>query len=137
MKFSRQEYWSGLPFSLPGDLPDPGIEPTSLASPAWAGRFFTTVPPGKPVATVPGGTDSALCHLESPWLPYRVVLTQHCAATFSTAHDPLLVRVMEWGCILKHYDESKQLHIHTLFLFSLRTTPYIFATLDYSHRCGL
>ena len=59
------------------------------------------------------------------------------SATFSTAHDPLLVWVMEWGCILKHYDESKQLHIHTLFLFSLRTTPYIFATLDYSHRCGL
>ena len=45
MGFSRQEYWSGLPFSTPGDLPNPGIE---LASPALAGRFFTTVPPGKP-----------------------------------------------------------------------------------------
>jgi len=52
MKFSRWEYWSGLPFSPPEDLPDPGIEPTSLASPALAGRFFTTVPTGKPVATV-------------------------------------------------------------------------------------
>ena len=38
--FSRQEHWSGLPFP-PGDLPDPGIEPTSLLSPALAGRFFT------------------------------------------------------------------------------------------------
>ena len=46
--FSRQEYWSELPFSPPGDLPDPGIEPTSPASPALTGRFFTTVPPGKP-----------------------------------------------------------------------------------------
>ena len=55
MKFSRQKYWSGLPFSPPEDLPDPGIEPTSLASPALAGRFFTTVPPGKPVAAVMGG----------------------------------------------------------------------------------
>ena len=45
MGFSRQEYWSGLPFSTPGDLPNPGIE---LASPALAGRFFTPVPPGKP-----------------------------------------------------------------------------------------
>ena len=45
MGFSRQEYWSGLLFSLPGDLPDPGIESISLASPALAGRFFTTVPP--------------------------------------------------------------------------------------------
>ena len=48
MWFSRQEYWSGLPFPFPGDLPDPGIEPTSLASPAEAGRFFTNEPPGKP-----------------------------------------------------------------------------------------
>ena len=41
-EFSRQEYWSGLPCSLPGDPPDPGIEPTSLISPALAGGFFTT-----------------------------------------------------------------------------------------------
>ena len=40
--FSRQEYWSGLPCPPPGDLPDPGIEPTSLLSPALAGMFFTT-----------------------------------------------------------------------------------------------
>ena len=40
--FSRQEYWSGLPFPPPGDLPDPGFKPASLASPALAGRFFTT-----------------------------------------------------------------------------------------------
>ena len=47
MEFSRQEYWSGLLFPTAGDLPNPGIEPTSLASPALAGRFFTTEPPGK------------------------------------------------------------------------------------------
>ena len=45
MGFPRQEYWSGLPFSSPGNLPDPGIEPTS---PALAGRFFTAEPPGEP-----------------------------------------------------------------------------------------
>ena len=43
--FSRQEYWSGLLFPPPGDLPDPGIE---LASPALAGGFFTSEPSGKP-----------------------------------------------------------------------------------------
>ena len=48
MGFSRQEYWSGLPFPPPGYLPKPGSKPTSLASPALAGGFFTTVPPGKP-----------------------------------------------------------------------------------------
>ena len=45
LKFSRQEYLSGLPFSSPGDLPDPSIE---LVSPALAGRFFTTELSGKP-----------------------------------------------------------------------------------------
>ena len=40
--FSRQEYWSGLPCPFPGDLPDLGIEPTSLRSPALAGGFYTT-----------------------------------------------------------------------------------------------
>ena len=48
MEFSRQEYWNGLPFPHPGDRPDPGIKPTSLASPALADRFFTTAPHGKP-----------------------------------------------------------------------------------------
>ena len=47
--FSRQEYWSGLPFPSPGDLPDPGVEPASLASPALAGP---------------------LGHLGSPWRGY-------------------------------------------------------------------
>ena len=40
--FFRQEYWSGLPFPPPGDLPNPGTEPKSLTSPALAGGFFTT-----------------------------------------------------------------------------------------------
>ena len=39
--FSRQEYWSGLPYPAPGDLPDPGIELVTLKSPALADRFFT------------------------------------------------------------------------------------------------
>ena len=42
MGFSRQEYWSGLSCPPPGDLPNPGIEPTSLTSLPLAGSFFTT-----------------------------------------------------------------------------------------------
>ena len=53
MIFPRQEYWSGLLFPSPGDLPDPGIEPVS---PALAGRFFTAEPLGKPLI----GTDSCI-----------------------------------------------------------------------------
>ena len=42
MGFSRQEYWSEFPCPSPGDLPEPGIKPASLMSPALAGGFFTT-----------------------------------------------------------------------------------------------
>ena len=45
MGFSRQEYWSGLPFPPPGDLPNPGIKPMSSTSTALVGGFFTTEPP--------------------------------------------------------------------------------------------
>ena len=46
MGFSRQEYWSGLPFPSPGDLPDPGIKPRS---PALQADALTSEPPGKPL----------------------------------------------------------------------------------------
>ena len=45
MKFSRQEYWNGLPFLSSGDLPKPGIKSTSLVFPALAGGLFTTLQP--------------------------------------------------------------------------------------------
>ena len=45
MGFPKQEYWSGLPFPIPGDLLNPAIKPASLA---FAGRFFITEPPEKP-----------------------------------------------------------------------------------------
>ena len=47
-EFSRQEYWSGLPFPSPGDLPNPGIEP---GSPALQADALPSEPPGKPVCT--------------------------------------------------------------------------------------
>ena len=46
MGFPQQEYWSGLPFPTPWNLPDPGIEPVS---PALAGRFLNTEPPGNSI----------------------------------------------------------------------------------------
>ena len=57
LRFSRQEYWSGLPCPPPRDRPDPGTEPTSLTSPALAGRFFNTratwEPPSHQLSTLP------------------------------------------------------------------------------------
>ena len=49
MGLSRQEYWTGLPFPPPGDLPDPGTEPRSPVSHVLAGRFFIAETPGKPI----------------------------------------------------------------------------------------
>ena len=46
--FSKKEYWSGLPFPPPGDLPDPGIESKSPPFCILAGEFFTSEPPGNP-----------------------------------------------------------------------------------------
>ena len=54
MKISKQGYWSGLPFPTPGDLPSPGIKPTSLVFPALVGSFFTTAAPGKPTKSARG-----------------------------------------------------------------------------------
>ena len=52
MEFSREEYWSSLPFPSPGNLSDPVVELMSVASPALAGKFFTTAPPGKPISSI-------------------------------------------------------------------------------------
>ena len=52
MGFARQEYWIGLPFPSPGDLPDPGIEP---GSPTLQADTLPSEPPGKPMNTEVGG----------------------------------------------------------------------------------
>ena len=59
-EFSGQEYWSGLPFPTPGDLPDPGIKPGPPAFPALAGGFFIAEPPGKHVFCYLNFTDCSV-----------------------------------------------------------------------------
>ena len=54
MGFSRQEYWSGLLCSLPGDLPDPGTETASLVAPALQADALLSEPQGKPMVTEKG-----------------------------------------------------------------------------------
>ena len=64
MGFSRQEYWSGLPFPSPGDLPNPGIEP---GSPALEADALTSGPLGKPKEEglpLPGDSPWAVCHCQ-------------------------------------------------------------------------
>ena len=61
MGFLRQEYWSGLPFPSPGDLPNTGIKLVSLAFPSLADRFFTSEPPGKPLPPFSGNHQFVFC----------------------------------------------------------------------------
>ena len=67
MEFSKQEYQSVLPFPPPGDLPNPETEPVPPASPALAGRFFTTAPRGRP-----GGADT---HRQKSFPPWNALFT--------------------------------------------------------------
>ena len=75
MGFSRQKYWSGLPFPSPEDLPDSRIKPTSLVCPTLAGRIFTTLPPGKPVSFHQIRSDqisrSVVSDSATPWIAAR------------------------------------------------------------------
>ena len=84
MKFSRQEYWSGLPFPPPGDLPGLGIEPGSLGSPALAGRFSTTAP-AKPA------DKNVLCCARSLQLcPIRIIVSKVLGSEMTLSQQPLL-----------------------------------------------
>ena len=87
MEFSRQDYWSRLPFPSPGDLPDPGIELMFPASPALVGGFSTTVPPGKKVS---------ILILNFPWT-VRETHSSWTVYTNSVAHAAHLLSFLESG----------------------------------------
>ena len=93
MGFCRQEYWRGLPFPSPGDLPDPGVEPASLSSPSpprWAGGFSSVVLPGRPVMscyTLVVQSCPTLCN------PVDYSLTG------SSVHGIPQVRILKWVAI--------------------------------------
>ena len=88
MGLSWQEYWNGLPSPIPGDLPNPGIKPSSLASPALAGRFLPTalepgLGPQKPhtyhmdspdLLSIPGPNPREKDHQPVPWVDSQISL---------------------------------------------------------------
>ena len=96
-EFCRQEYWSRSPCPPPGDFPAPGIEPTSLVSPALADGFFTTVPPGL-----------------DPWvgkIPWRREWLSTLVSLSGEFHgQKSLAGYSQWGC--KKSDTTEQLHFH-------------------------
>ena len=84
MGFPWQEYWHGLSFPSPGDLPNPGIEPIS---PVLAGRFFTIEPPGSPLLAISSLQLLSCVQLCFPW-------TAACQASLSITNTRSLFRLM-------------------------------------------
>ena len=117
MGFSRQEYWSGLPFSSPGDLPDPGIE---HASPALAGWFFTTEPLGKPLDS------SNIYQKARPEVHDQGVTLKHLSAAFLTPPNPFRERPAfhgkVWVLRLETFKDSQGWGAFTLGLSSAHGT---------------
>ena len=89
MGFPRQESWNGLSFPSPGDLPNTGIEPTS---PALAGGFFTTEPPGKPSATI-------VCVCEVTQSCLTLCNPMDNSLPGSAIHGIFQARILEWAAI--------------------------------------
>jgi len=105
--FSRKESWSGLPFPSPGNLPDPGIKLTSLASPALAGRFFTIESPGKPhISKYIPFTSASLC-----WT--LIIIT-----TMGSFHSLLCQCPWHWGLTTQNWKQLAGLYTHGLWLIS-------------------
>ena len=105
---ARKEYWSGLPFPSPGDLPDPGIKPMSLSS---AGQFFTTKPPRKPKCMI--GTLSSLVLVDQVLHGTRIVISKclifllivqqtltHVFTYLFTPPCPTPTQCLSWGSTL-------------------------------------
>ena len=97
LEFSRQEYWSGLPFPYPGDLPDPRIKPVSPESSALAGRFFTTEPHGKPITPFTQGSNSSPSEFLLCWANFQIVLI--LAKYFKSLQNTSLGLPPKWSCV--------------------------------------
>ena len=108
---SRQEYWSGLPFPPPGDLPDSGIEPTS---PALAGRFFTTEPHGKPMNVY----EALLKPWNTPLLyTWTSLVNENLAITcgFSKGNDPVFEPFVYIVFYHRKYNSSHSVYKQDLY----------------------
>ena len=97
MEFSRPEYWSGLPCPLPGDLPDPGIEPASLMSPHWQVWEYWCGQPFPSPGTLPNpGTESRSPALQAGSLPaesqaklnFLIYLSDYTIFPYTAVHKP-------------------------------------------------
>ena len=110
MNFLRQEYWSGLPCPPAGNLPNPGIEPVSPASPALAGRFFTMCLLGNPIHEVT--SSKQLFHalgryLNSLFREKKLRCTAKCLGINLRGNFPLVLKEKIQRCKYKNFNSEK------------------------------
>ena len=107
MEFPRQEYWSGLPFPTPRDLPDPGIEP---AFPALAGGFLTNEPPGKPLCIDFVAVVSCSVVSDSLWPPWTVAWQASLSMNFPDKNTGVGCHCLLQGIFLSQGLNPQLLH---------------------------
>ena len=136
MGFSRQEYWSGLPCPPPGDLPDPGIEPASLMSPALANGIFTTSAPWEAQYTwlltmSAGHSWLLLASMTNRFTPCLTV-PQGYASSWTLCLLAYQVITMSWRSVVSNVDITKIPSMHlkidfiALPLLKVRGNVYIY-----------
>ena len=103
MGFSRQDYWSGLPFPTPGDLPDSGSELTSPAAPALASKFFTTAPPRNPTRKrrMTKSTEIPITGEDKDLILHSNHTLVYCASSENLALPHTVSFVFSWKCYFK------------------------------------
>ena len=128
MGFSRQEYWSGLPCPPPGDLPDSGIKPVSLISPAQAGRVFTTCATWEAYQRFLPAPESRDLRIQTSIQPFSsaqmyALEGKNCVFCFSVlSTSPIITSTWAYSWPQKHTCLSRNHHARTV------TQPWSVAT---------
>ena len=124
---SRQECWSGLPFPPPGDLPNPGIEPSSSA---LAGRFFTTLaPPGKPMLCV-------YIYIHTLFFLSKISSCSFCMASCSCFIDETSIPCRVFLLVLLNFCSIPCIFSFPwIHYFMVLLSIYLLKLLDYFFKC--
>ena len=137
MGFSKQEYWSQLPFPPPGDLPNPGIEPASLTSPALAARFFTTSTTWKHVCSFCHFNCFGFVFVRSFFLPFLFFVLLRFDELYCCVWTPFLCvycrfSVCDYNEVLIQQSIKKKEYFVLSFSFQMH---FQYPALSSSHSC--